>query len=373
VDPQETSGIGTGAAPEATLVTRVLSDAPTEKDELGRDRYVAALSDLALTAETPYVIAVYGAWGSGKTSLMRQMRRRIDPRYDRDEPPHRDGEVRTIWFDPWLHQFDQTPAIALLHAAMEQLGLLNKADVKETLKKIALALAEDIKIPYLGLQLGKLAKIRSEIANDEFNRREQQARLRKHFRDALAAAGAPKSRLVFFIDDLDRCHPKQTVQVLEALKLYLDVPGSVYILGVDRGPLEAAIGTEYKDLDIAATSYLDKIVQLPFALPAISEEAMRSFVESKMPPSLGMCTEILVTAGADDPRQVKRILNSLCVNDRLVSGALTDYQPQVLNSPDSHSEPCTGARFVAQAQSACVSGSLPRHGSGGAFEGCGTE
>ena len=123
---------------------------------------------------------------------------------------------------------------------------------------------------------------------------------------------------MFFIDDLDRCQPKVALSLLEALKLYLDFPGCVYVLGVDRQPLEAAIGSSYAGLDIAAESYLDKIVQVPFTIPRIHADAMKRYVDEWIPNELDSCRELLANAGADDPRQVKRILNSLLINHRLV-------------------------------------------------------
>ena len=179
-------------------------------------------------------------------------------------------------------------------------------------------MSEDIQIPYLGVRVGRLTKIRDELASDEFARREEQARLQEHFHDVLRVAGAPDTRLVFFIDDLDRCQPSVALALLEALKLYLDFPGCVYVLGVDRQPLEAAISSSYENLGLNAESYLDKIVQVPFAIPRIDADAMKGYVDEVDPSELDSCRELLATAGADDPRQVKRILNSLLINHRLV-------------------------------------------------------
>ena len=306
----------------------VLSDAATESDELGRGRYVRSLTRLVLGAETPLVIAIYGAWGSGKTSMMLQVRRALDPRYDvaaevrRGEP---EPPVRTVWFEPWMHQFDDAPALGLLHAVVDQLGVAQRPRVRDALAKIAIAFAEDVKVPVVGVRFGKLRDVRDELRAREFEQREERTRLRQHFRAALEAAGAGPQRIVVFIDDLDRCRPEQSVRLLESLKLYLDVPGCVFILGVDREPLEAAVATSYRELGLRTESYLDKIIQLPFSIPAIDEMEMLDFITARLPDGLDGCQELLAAAAADEPRSVKRLTNALLVNHQL---ALESVFPQ---------------------------------------------
>ena len=317
---------------DADDLPRIDSDAPTEQDDLGREPYVRALDRIVQTAETPLVVAIYGAWGAGKTSLMMQLRRRLDPNHDGSTT----GEqyARTVWFDPWMHQFDDSPALALLHAATDQLnlGVVARRNVVAALSKLAIALGEDIQLPFLGIRVGKLFKIREALAQDDFNRREERARLRQHFHEVLAAAGVAEKRLVFFIDDLDRCQPAVALALLEALKLYLDMPGCVYVLGVDREPLEAAVGAQYATLGLRAESYLDKIIQLPFAIPAISDTAMNSFVAKRLSGELASCAQILAAATADEPRNVKRLANSLLINHELAKEATfeTGYDPRIL-------------------------------------------
>ena len=46
-----------------------------------------------------------------------------------------------------------------------------------------------------------------------------------------------------FIDDLDRCLPAQAVQVLEAVKLFLDKPGCIYLLGADVDLIQKAVAS----------------------------------------------------------------------------------------------------------------------------------
>lgn len=308
------------------------SDSPTETDELGRERYVRTLTHIIRTADTPLVVAIYGAWGTGKTSLMMQLRRSVDPTHDRsDNDMHRS---QTVWFDPWMHQFDDSPALGLLHAAADQLDLTTNRRVVSALSRIAIALGEDIQLPFIGVRLGRILRIRDEIARDDFNRAEERARLREHFHDVLAAARGAGSddRIVFFIDDLDRCQPKVALALLEALKLYLDLPGCVYVLGVDRGPLEAAVKSEYSGLELHAQSYLDKIIQLPFAIPPIDRDVMYSFVESRLPSELTGCVSMVSEAAMDEPRNVKRVVNSLLVNHQLATATAFPggYEPRVL-------------------------------------------
>lgn len=137
--------------------------------------------------------------------------------------------------------------------------------------------------------------------------------------------GAPKLNFVFLVDDLDRCLPDKAVEMLEAIKLFLDVEGCVFVLALDDEVIERGIVHRYRDYleatDRAAESiaysldpdrygqyvsrvagrrlppitgheYLEKIVQLPFRLPRWSETEARDFLAARYP-------ELLEKAGPD--------------------------------------------------------------------------
>ncbi|MFZ0510531.1 MAG: P-loop NTPase fold protein, partial [Candidatus Nitrosopolaris sp.] len=79
-------------------------------------------------------------------------------------------------------------------------------------------------------------------------------------------------RIVVFIDDLDRCHPKQALEVLDSIKTFFDIEGLIYVIGMDSGSINSIIEEKYggKDSDIKVKKgldYLQKIVQLPFQIP----------------------------------------------------------------------------------------------------------
>jgi formylglycine-generating enzyme required for sulfatase activity len=126
-------------------------------------------------------------------------------------------------------------------------------------------------------------------------------------------------RIVFFIDDLDRCQPEQVLRLLEALKLYLNVEDCVYVLGVDHAAVKRAIERQYGKTGDSDQHYLDKIVQIPFLIPRINPEKALPFIESLLPEAAKDCAEYLVEVLGDNPRQVKRFVNTLSLNMVLAS------------------------------------------------------
>jgi uncharacterized protein YjbI with pentapeptide repeats len=107
-------------------------------------------------------------------------------------------------------------------------------------------------------------------------------------------------RVVIFIDDLDRCSPEKAIEVLEAIKLFLDVKGCIFVLGIDRRVISRGIELKYKELNenntdkfISGNNYLEKIIQLDFFLPKISEDYY----------------ELILKGIEGNPRKIKRILN----------------------------------------------------------------
>jgi predicted KAP-like P-loop ATPase len=76
-------------------------------------------------------------------------------------------------------------------------------------------------------------------------------------------------KLVVFIDDLDRCKPEKAAEIFEFIKVFLDIPGIVFILGLSDKVIERALRERYRYLegDFSASDYVKKIVQLPVDIP----------------------------------------------------------------------------------------------------------
>src|SRR3989442_36173 len=302
------------------MAIQIQNDEPTIVDMLDRARFAQALRRMLETCETPLVVGLYGTWGIGKTSLMRQIKELLGER----------NEIRTIWFDPWQHQFDEDPAIALLHTMVDQLNLGDEA--KKLLTVIAAALGSILLKATTTLSTPEIQELGERYEQERFQIREKQIRLREYFTKLIGkASDSGRHRLVFFIDDLDRCVPEQVLKVLEALKLYLNLANCVYVIGVDRAALECSIRLRYKEQEVREADYLDKIVQLPFTIPPIARESMARFIEPLLPTELTDTSDLLVRGLGDNPRQVKRFINTFLLNHELAAAMLGKrYDPKLL-------------------------------------------
>lgn len=134
-------------------------------------------------------------------------------------------------------------------------------------------------------------------------------------------------RLFVFIDDLDRCLPEDAITAIEALKLFLDLPGCVFVLGMDREIVEAGVRARYlkglpdEQCPFQPSEYLDKIIQIPYYLPPISGKLLSGFLDSlserdssQVVSDVQDLVKLVVTG---NPRAVKRVLNALRVTVEL--------------------------------------------------------
>jgi len=306
-------------------------------------------------------VGLFGTWGSGKTSLMRMIKARIDaaglPAY------------RTTWFDAWKYDREEALWRALILQVLDALrprkpngtpyaedelgdvqrSLVNDLDRLEeslyhtveweevgqwtldwvkALRGTAEGAAE-IALAFVpgGTGLVNLAKKalqtvtgKEREAIAEAFRREAKAYRREQLRSLEQFERSfqellekhvliHEGRLIVFVDDLDRCLPGKTIEVLEAIKLFLDVPGCVFVLALDQEAIVEAIQTRYKG-EVKGRQYLEKIIQLPFLLPPIETENMCDFVESLVPHLPDpRCSEVFAEGLPRNPRQVKRTIN----------------------------------------------------------------
>jgi len=302
------------------------ADNETSEDLLGFKVHADLLINV-INDETvlPVTIGVFGDWGSGKSSVLQI----IKSEFDKDE--HKD--TLCIYFNGWTFEGYDDAKAALLNAILKELQDNKKlsAEVKEAVKEKAKKLwksidwmrgagmiMKNIALPAVsayftgGLSLIPLgiqkmaefgldspqkmiAKLQSEEGSEFFKslqktEEEQEdktnavADFRCDFDELLKATNFKK--LVVIIDDLDRCTPDRIIDNLEAVKLFLNVANTAFVIGADPRIVKHAIEYRYKqkgkisegDNDDIVKDYLEKLIQIPYNLPRLSDSEVETYI-----------------------------------------------------------------------------------------------
>jgi predicted KAP-like P-loop ATPase len=102
------------------------------------------------------------------------------------------------------------------------------------------------------------------------------AAFRSEFEDVLTGLG---KTLVVFVDNLDRCLPKQTIHTLEALRLFLFMGHTAFVVAADEEMVRHSVSEYFKDPgDRHVTDYLDKLIQVPVRVPRLGTQEVRAYL-----------------------------------------------------------------------------------------------
>lgn len=323
------------------------NDSPTERaHHFGFSVYAETFAKIIAdrSNQTPLTIAINGAWGSGKTSLMRSIRellidttREVEGTDDAIFRP-----CRTVWFNAWKYSSQDAMLIALVEEIVEQmmseefprqrLDQMRLSDGGLDWSRISTTVEDLVKQSNSSDLKGMLSSDTSLLKNLPLLREFERFldRLISWSITGVAARHRPGSFsdtdgvLVFFIDDLDRCQPTRVARVLETVKLFMDRPGCVFVLGMDSEIVEKAVKAQYRGIEgFDEHAYMDKIVQLQFNLPPIRPEHIQGYIRDDLiddrydhNPILKYL-ETVSEAVEANPRTVKRFLNTFAIQRSL--------------------------------------------------------
>jgi len=100
--------------------------------------------------------------------------------------------------------------------------------------------------------------------------------LRTSFADALHELGVT---LIVLIDDLDRCLPETTISTLEAIRLFLFLPRTAFVIAADDQMIKHAVKRHFAGLDDElVTNYFDKLIQIPIRVPTLGIQDVRAYM-----------------------------------------------------------------------------------------------
>jgi hypothetical protein len=149
--------------------------------------------------------------------------------------------------------------------------------------------------------------------------------------------GLPNDRMLcVFVDDLDRCSPEGVLEVFEAMKLYLDVPGIVFVVGYDQDIVsDLVLHKKGYSEQIKSRDYLEKFIQIVYRIPRAVHDRSDALVESLLATSgtadlFGPTERELVIEGSEsNPRRIKRFVNGFVLAYGL-DGRWREFEPQTL-------------------------------------------
>ncbi|MEO3847628.1 P-loop NTPase fold protein [Streptomyces sp. B8F3] len=295
-------------------------------DILGTGLAAAQLARLlhASRASTPFTLAVDAGWGMGKSSLMRLVDARL-----RAEP-----DVETVWYNAWT----STGADALEGLVKSVLVRFERRTLKRALARISRGRAVTRGVRAVTTALGG-ALGAAGLVDELWTSWEAGPEARNGMREEIDrmarewAENRPRRLLVVFIDDLDRCSEETVLAVCEALKVYLDVPGLVFVVGCDR----SALGPSglLRDLSPAGSAFMEKIFQTSYRIPVADNDGVGRYVEwcARTAGIEGVLDEelkkLLVERSGRNPRRIKRLVNGF-VLEATLNPVWSGFRPEAV-------------------------------------------
>jgi len=271
------------------------SDLPIKsstEDLLSRAAFSRALADaiLAYANKESVVTALYGAWGSGKSSVVNLVLERIDE-IAIDMPS--DSRPIVVKFNPWnysdqnqlVEQFFRSLSVALhrTDAGAEAKKAGEQLEVyAEFFTPLALisdptglsnifAVAANVVFKKMGLALVAWGKLKSKDLE----------KVRKEL-DALLAK--QKRKILIVIDDIDRLNNSEIRQIFQLVKALGDFPNTVYLLAFSREIVVKALAHVQEG---SGDDYLEKIIQIPFQLPNTSRAEVEKVLFGQLDELIG--------------------------------------------------------------------------------------
>ncbi|HVF05832.1 MAG TPA: P-loop NTPase fold protein [Frankiaceae bacterium] len=289
----------------------IVADAPCVDPRLGFEAYAAALA-AAIRGGTPaqFTVGIYGAWGSGKSSLLNAIERML----------RGDSRVIAVPFDAWRYERAPHIIVPLLHRIDTALRSHADEPLKQRVRKALLSVVRS-----LSLTAGPVTFDPARALDAAADVRVLDAAFDQPYEDMRAISEAlGDRRVVVLIDDLDRCSPANVVAVLEAINLVMDVPGFVFVLALDYEVLVQAVTAKYPHA--SGHVFIEKMVQVPFRVPrlVLDEHFLDALVPgweawtAELPTGFDAIAYDVATLGlAGNPRQIKRFINTVLVLSRV--------------------------------------------------------
>lgn len=283
------------------------SDNETTQDLLGYQVHADLLKKIILNdAMLPISIGVFGNWGSGKSSLMLLLQQSLQE-WEKSQLNEQHSIILQVYFNSWQFESYDSTKLTMIESILEALDkdINTRKDVFERVDDL-LARINFLKVGVFILKkaydnltpdwmkkwLPKKDDIDKITGKDKYNNLLEDvtkgntskfiATFRELFEDLVNDMGY--KAVIVYVDDLDRCDPKRIIGCLEAVKLFVNVKKTAFVIGADERIIEYAISQHYpiqmkkEDISSPFSDYLEKLIQLPYKLPRLSDNEQETYI-----------------------------------------------------------------------------------------------
>ncbi|SHH48626.1 KAP family P-loop NTPase fold protein [Clostridium intestinale] len=313
---------------------RVYQNRPHELDEVNDlfGTYYKAKSILNVLdntnnyLENNNIIALYGAWGSGKTTVM-------------DYISKNTKKYKCIKFEAWRYENDVELALSLFEAIVNEIEK-EVRDFNKFIKEVKLSaktlfcfgknmiLNTEINVFGVKIPIGKSGKDTINEMGDSVKKTSYYSAVNKFnstFKKLLEDYSKKlNKRIIIFIDDLDRCEPSKVLDLLSAIKhFFSESKDVVYFCAIDKNSVNQSINVRYKNV-ITAEEYLEKIFDISFSMPEecylypiVRDFYVRMYKEDEVNESeVKLVNNFLKHINFTNPRKIKKVFNKyIMLND----------------------------------------------------------
>lgn len=284
-------------------------DIETSEDLLGYRFHAKLLKEIVLDKSMlPTSIGIFGNWGYGKSSLMLLLEKEINEEIAMHVAEGNTPRILQVRFNGWQYESYETTKYSLIQVLLDSVEkyLSDNRDVFERLD-ILLKRINLLKLGVLLLKKYVWDKIPNAIKSNlpqaddlkecigvdditkfqnEFQNEHTSLFVTK-FRTLLESIveEAKFDSIIVYIDDLDRCSGEKMIECIEAIKLFLNVKNTAFVLGADERMVERAIKEHYPEIEqdkrqiySPFSDYLEKLIQIPYRLPRLSLNEQYTYI-----------------------------------------------------------------------------------------------
>ena len=284
-----------------------------------------------------FTIGIFGEWGTGKTTLINSV----------DTALQTDGNLIRVRLESWRYSQEQFPLVSLLKNIAYALPDKKQFEVLK-LKLVTSSINFLKNTPeILTSVISKFASEEDEISQEMFDsfKKELNSKIQliaELDKDTVYFDGFdeikneiknlrlvnPSFRIIVFVDDLDKCSPKKVHEILEIIRIFQDVEGFIYILGISDDMINklGEMGNRGKN---NGDHYIKNLIQIHISLPKWSNQdivkLVRDFIKKgmihdKLKDVVDKNIELISLAIENNPREIKRFLNNFIVCYEIFSG-----------------------------------------------------